>query len=147
MEGRKAGSRLSHPALTERIIAAAVAVHRELGPGFLEAIYEEALAIEFEAAKLSFQRQKTVPVLYRGHSIGEHRLDFLVANVAVVELKATKALEDVHFAVVRSYLKACQLETALLLNFATMPLTIRRVGREPSFYSESSIIQETPELD
>jgi GxxExxY protein len=83
-----------------------------------------------------------VPVLYRGHSIGEHRLDFLVAGTVVVELKAMKALEDVHFAIVRSYLKACALEIGLLLNFASMPMTIKRVGRERSFYRESAVLHE-----
>jgi GxxExxY protein len=137
LEGKKAGNGLKHKSLTQRIIAAALTVHRELGPGFLESVYEEALAIEFEECGLKFERQKTVPVLYRGRPIGEHRLDFLVEGCVIVELKAVKALEDVLFAVVRSYLKACALETALLMNFAAMPMTIRRVGREHSYYNET----------
>lgn len=134
LEGRKAGKGLKQSALTERIITAAIAVHRELGPGFLESVYEEAVAIEFTAGGIDFERQRAVPVSYRGIPIGEHRLDFLVEGSVVVELKAIKALEDVHFAIVRSYLKACALDTGLLLNFAAMPLTIRRVGREYSYY-------------
>jgi GxxExxY protein len=134
LEGRKAGIALSHSELTEWIIACAVAVHRELGPGFLEAFYEEALAIEFDASGVRYERQKPVSVTYRDKPIGEHRLDFLVERNVIVELKAAKTLEDVHFAIVRSYLKACSLDTALLLNFASMPLTIRRVGREHSYY-------------
>ena len=134
LEGMKAGKGLNQSALTERIIAAAITVHRELGPGFLESIYESALAIEFDACRIAYERQRIVPVVYRERPIGEHRLDFLVEGSVIVELKATKALEDVHFAIVRSYLKACALDTALLLNFATMPLTIRRVGREHSYY-------------
>jgi GxxExxY protein len=137
LEGRKAGNGLKHSSLTQRIITAALTVHRELGPGFLESVYEEALAIEFEACGLKFERQKTVPVAYRGRPIGEHRLDFLVEGCVIVELKAVKALEDVFFAVVRSYLKASALETALLMNFAAMPMTIRRVGREHSYYHET----------
>lgn len=134
LEGRKAGTGLKNAELTDRIIAAAIAVHRELGPGFIESVYEEALALEFAAQGISFERQKVVPVFYREKQVGEHRLDFFVAGIAVLELKAAKALEDIHFAVVRSYMKACSVEIGLLLNFAAMPLTIRRVARERSFY-------------
>ena len=129
-ESRKAGKELRHREITDRIIAAAIRVHRELGPGFLESVYEEALAVEFALDGIQFVRQKTVPLFYRDHQIGEHRLDFLVENVIVVELKAIAALENIHFAIGRSYLKATQLEDGLLLNFATMPLTVKRFGRE-----------------
>ena len=121
---------LQNKGLTERIIAAAITVHKELGPGFLEAMYEEALAIEFAATGLAFERQKLPPVFYRGRLIGEHRLDFVVEQKVVVELKAISALEDIHFAIVRSYLKAANLADALLLNFSTARLTVKRVGRE-----------------
>jgi GxxExxY protein len=121
---------LQNKHLTERIISAAIRVHKELGPGFLEAMYEEALAIELAAAGLTFERQKLLPVFYREHLIGEHRLDFLVEGKVIVELKAISALDDIHFANVRSYLKAANLEDALLLNFATARLTVKRVGRE-----------------
>lgn len=116
--------------ITEEIIGAAIAVHRALGPGFLEAIYEEALAAEFDHLGMNYERQKPVRIEYRGRAVGEHRLDFLVAEKVIVELKAVQALEDIHFAIVRSYLKATGLQSALLLNFAAMPLTIKRVGRE-----------------
>ncbi|MDW8310374.1 MAG: GxxExxY protein [Verrucomicrobiales bacterium] len=79
-------------ALTGRIIAAAINVHKALGPGFLESVYEEALAIEFDLVGLRFERQKIVPISYRGRPVGEHRLDFLVENRVVVELKAGAAL-------------------------------------------------------
>ena len=116
--------------LRDRIIAAAIRVHRELGPGFLEVMYEEALAIELAAAGLSFERQKLLPIFYREFLIGEHRLDLLVKRTVVVELKAISALEHIHFAIVRSYLKAANLSDALLLNFAAARLTMKRVGRE-----------------
>jgi GxxExxY protein len=116
--------------LTDRIIAAAIRVHKELGPGFLELMYEEARAIELNAAGISFERQKLLPIFYREFLIGEHRLDLLVEQSVVVELKAISALEDIHFAVVRSYLKAANLSDALLLNFVTARLTVKRVGRE-----------------
>ena len=118
--------------LTGQIIAAAITVHKELGPGFLESTYEEALAVELEHLGIPFERQKTVPIFYLNRVIAEHRLDFLVAAKVVVELKAVHALESIHFSVVRSYLKALRVSSWLLLNFASMPLTVKRVGREES---------------
>lgn len=123
--------------LTERIIGAAIAVHRHLGPGFLESIYEEALCVELEASGIKHERQKSIALTYRGRPIGEHRLDLLVCGRVVVELKAICALEKAHFAVVRSYMKAVNSDVGLLMNFATMPLTIKRVGREKAELIES----------
>ncbi len=100
--------------LTDRIIAAAIRVHKELGPRFLELMYEEVLAIELNASGISFERQKLLPIFYREFLIGEHRLDLLVEKTVVVELKAISALEDIHFAIVRSYLKAANLSDAFL---------------------------------
>jgi GxxExxY protein len=139
-ESRKAGKDLQHRAITERIIGAAIRVHKDLGPGFLEAVYEEALAVEFALSGIQFVRQKQIPLFYRDHQIGEHRLDFLVEGIIVVELKASSALENIHFAVARSYLKATHLEDGLILNFATSPLTIKRVGRE------RPVIDEMPDF-
>jgi GxxExxY protein len=121
---------LEHEELSGQIIAAARNVHKELGPGFIEGIYEEALAAEFDWLQIPYVRQQPAPVSYRSRLVGEHRLDFLVAERVVVELKAIQALEKIHFATVRSYLEATDLHAGLLLNFATMPLTIKRVGRE-----------------
>jgi len=129
-EGREAGNGLGLGAISERVIGAAIAVHRELGPGFIESIYEQALAVEFDVCGIRYERQKPVSVSYRNVHVGEHRLDFLVEDSLVVELKAVKTLEDVHFAIVRSYLKATQLEHGLLLNFSAHPLMIKRVIRE-----------------
>ncbi len=129
-ESRKAGRILRHSEITNQIIAAAIRVHRELGPGFLESIYEEALAVEFALSGIQFIRQHPVPLFYRDHQIGEHRLDFLVEGKIVVELKAISELEDIHFAIGRSYLKATNLQHGLLFNFATAPLTIKRFCRE-----------------
>jgi GxxExxY protein len=130
LETRKPGIELGNTDLTDRIIAAAIRVHKQLGPGFLEILYEEALAIELASSDIHFERQKAIPILYRGRVIGEHRLDLLVAGKAVVELKAISALEDIHFAIVRSYLKATGVDDGLLLNFASTKLTVKRVGRE-----------------
>ncbi len=121
--------------LTDKIIRAAIEVHKALGPGFVEAFYEEALCIELARQNIPFERQKGIEVLYRNKPIGEHRLDVLVADRVVVELKAIKALEPVHFSIVRSYMKAANVYSGLLLNFATMPLTVKRVGRERTPYS------------
>lgn len=129
-ESRKTGIRLRDSELTEQIIAAAIRVHRGLGPGFLESAYEEALAVEFALSGIQFVRQFPVPLFYRDHQIGEHRLDFVVENKIVVELKAISQLEDIHFAIGRSYLKATGLDDGLLFNFATAPLTIKRFCRE-----------------
>src|SRR4051795_9984042 len=131
-ESRKTGKDLRDSEVTNSIIAAAIRVHRALGPGFLESIYEEALAVEFAVSGIQFIRQHPVPLFYRDHQIGEHRLDFLIEGRIVVELKAISALEDIHFAVGRSYLKATGLQDGLLLNFATTPLTIKRFCREHS---------------
>jgi GxxExxY protein len=132
-EIRNAGKGLRDSEITDSIIAAAIAVHRELGPGFLETIYEQALAVEFAIHGIAFVRQTPIPLFYRDHQIGEHRLDFVVEEKIVVELKAVETLENVHFAIVRSYLKAAALSDGLILNFSSMPLTVKRVRRERSF--------------
>jgi GxxExxY protein len=129
-ESRKTGRDLRSKEITARIIAAAIRVHRALGPGFLESVYEEALAVEFALCGIQFVRQKPIILFYKDHQIGEHRLDFLVEEKIVVELKAISALDDIHFAIGRSYLKATNLEDGLLLNFATAPLTVKRFCRE-----------------
>jgi GxxExxY protein len=130
---RNAGTALRDSEITESIIAAAIAAHRELGPGFLESVYEQALAVEFALRGIAFVRQRSIPLFYRDHQIGEHRLDFVVEGKIVVELKAVEALENVHFAIVRSDLKAVGLSDDLILNFSSMPLTVKRVRRERGF--------------
>ncbi len=133
-ESRNAGNELREEGLTREVIGAAIAVHTELGPGFLEIVYEQALAVEFAIRGVAFVRQKPIPLFYRDHQIGEHRLDFLVEEKIVVELKAVERLENVHFAIVRSYLKAANLADGLILNFSSMPLTMKRVRRERNFH-------------
>jgi GxxExxY protein len=121
---------LAHRPLSEAIIGAAITVHRELGPGFIEHVYENALSLELQARGIPMQRQVPVPVVYRGVEVGLHRLDLVVDALMVVELKAIKALDNVHFAVVRSYLNAIGLDHGLILNFAKTTLEIKRVGRQ-----------------
>ena len=117
--------------LSHQVIGAAITVHKTLGPGFLESIYEEAFCLELVARQILFERQKAVSILYNGHVIGEHRLDVFVAGCLIVELKAVKKLEDIHLATVLSYLKATNCGLGLLLNFASPILDIRRVVRKP----------------
>jgi GxxExxY protein len=116
--------------LSGQIIGAAIRVHEALGPGFLEAIYEEALCIELAETGRKFVRQFPVLIAYRERPVGEHRLDLLVEGKIVVELKAVVDFDPIHYAITRSYLKATGCELGLLLNFATPTLTIKRVGRE-----------------
>jgi GxxExxY protein len=132
-ESRNTGKQLRDSETTESIIAAAIAVHRELGRGFFETVYEQVIAVEFALRGIAFVRQKSIPLFYRDHQIGEHRLDFVVENKIIVELKAVEALENVHFAIVHSYLKAAGLSDGLILNFSSMPLTVKRVRRERGF--------------
>ena len=113
--------------LSGRIIGCCIRVHQALGPGFLEKIYEEALAIELAKAALAFERQKILVVTYDGKPIGEHRLDYLVGARVVLELKACRDIEDIHLATARSYLKATNLPLALVVNFAKPTVEIRRV--------------------
>ena len=113
--------------LTGKIIGAAIEVHRTLGPGFLESIYENALVIELKRQGLRVDQQVIVPIHYRGQEVGKHRLDILVDATIIVELKTAVDIEDVHFSIVRSYLKAMNLKHGLLLNFAKTKLDVRRV--------------------
>ncbi len=113
--------------LTGAVIGAAIAVHKAMGPGFLESIYENCMRLEMEKRQIPAEFQSEIPVHYHGVLVGTHRLDILVANTLIVELKAVKALEDVHFAQVRSYLRATNLKHGLLLNFGSEILRPKRV--------------------
>jgi len=117
--------------ITGRIIGAAIDVHRELGPGFLESVYEAALVVELRHGGIPFVRQLAIPIVYRGVEVGLHRLDLFVDDQIVVELKACRDLVPEHFAVVRSYLRAAGREHGLLLNFSKTTLEIKRVIVHP----------------
>jgi GxxExxY protein len=118
---------LEHEALTEKIIGAAIEVHKKLGPGFLESIYENALAIEFEKRGIHYKRQHEKVIKYDDYEVGKHRFDYIVENEIIVELKTIKKIEDIHFATVRSYLKSINKNHGLIFNFSKMPLEIKRV--------------------
>jgi len=118
---------MSSDTLDQRIIGAAIAVHKSLGPGFTEPIYHRAMLIELARRDIPFESERTVRVFYDGQKVGMHRLDLVVGGRFVVELKAVRSFLTVHFDVVRSYMKAIDLGSGLLLNFGTMPLGIRKV--------------------
>jgi len=115
--------------LAHRVIGAALEVHRILGPGLLESIYEEALCAELAMAGIPFERQVRVKVRYKRRDIGEARLDLVVDSQLVVELKTVENLAPVHVAQVLSYLKLKKLHLGLLMNFNVAELRqgIRRI--------------------
>jgi GxxExxY protein len=104
-------------ALTHAVIGAALEVHRHLGPGFLENVYEEALCIELADQGIAFERQKEISVLYKDREIGKHRVDLLIGRLLIVELKTIVEFAEIHKAQVISYLKATRLPLGLLINF------------------------------
>lgn len=118
---------LEEAELTERIIGAAIDVHREHGPGFLESIYENALVIALEQIGLKVSQQLEIPVYFQKHVVGTHRLDLFIEDRIVVELKTITEFRDIHFSIVRSYLKATGKKHGLLLNFAKPTLKMKRV--------------------
>lgn len=108
-------------------IGCAIDVHREVGPGFLEAVYHRAMGIALAAQGLRFLNEQQVDVIYRGHRVGFQRLDLVIEGMLVVELKSVERLDLVHKAQLLSYLRAAKLGAGLLFNFNATPLTIRRV--------------------
>jgi GxxExxY protein len=119
-----------HDPLTERIIGCAIAVHRVLGPGLVEATYEEALCIELNMEGLQFSRQIGVPVQYRGQIIGEYRPDLVVESTVVVEIKSVERLIGLHQAQLLAYMRVLRLPVGLLLNFngETLRSGVRRLA-------------------
>jgi len=116
-----------HADITRKIIGAAMKVHSTLGNGFQEVIYQRALAIELAKAGLDFRRELEMPIYYDEQQIGTRRVDFLVGNKVMVELKALTKLEDVHLAQAINYLEAYGLEVGLLINFGAKSLQFRRL--------------------
>ena len=103
--------------ITEKIIGGAIEVHRNLGPGLLEPVYEKALIIEFEAINLKFENQKKLNVKYKNRDIGEYRIDFLIENSVVLELKSVERHDPVFEAQLLSYMKLGSYKVGLLINF------------------------------
>jgi GxxExxY protein len=113
--------------LTGKIIGAAMEVHRVLGNGFQEVIYQRALSLELEMQGLRHEREKEMPLTYKGNDIGTRRVDFFVEDEIMVEIKAIKELEDVHLAQAINYLEAYNMEIGLLINFGNTSLQFKRV--------------------
>ncbi|MDP7554595.1 MAG: GxxExxY protein [Nitrospinota bacterium] len=103
--------------ITEKIISSAIEVHSTLGPGLLENIYEEALAYEFELRSIRYEKQKEIGLKYKDRDIGKHRIDFLVEDQVVVELKAVGTMHKIYEAQLLTYLKAMGRKVGLLINF------------------------------
>jgi GxxExxY protein len=116
-----------HDDITYKIIGCAMKVHRFLGNGFQEVIYQRALAIEMEQQGLAFQRELEIPLFYEEQPIGSRRVDFLVEDAVMVELKALVRLEDVHLAQGLNYLVAYNVDRGLLVNFGAQSLEIKRL--------------------
>ncbi len=113
--------------LTSKIIGCAITVHKILGNGFQEVIYQRALDIEMRLAGINFSREFEMPIFYRDEQIGTRRVDFLVEGLISVELKAITKLEEVNFAQGINYLEAYNLEIGLLINFGEMSLNFKRL--------------------
>ena len=129
--------------LTSKIIGCAMTVHKTLGNGFQEVIYQRALAIEMRLAGISFSREFEMPIFYRDEQIGTRRVDFLAEGVVSVELKAITKLEDVHFAQAINYLEAYNLEIGLLINFGETSLNFKRLTNKKFKSSPSQKSKES----
>ena len=116
-----------HKELTRQIIGAAMEVHNTLGFGFLESVYEEALAIEFRLRNILFERQKTLDVCYKGEKVKQFVCDFLVGGAVLVELKAIQDLTRTEVVQVLNYLRATNMKLGLLVNFGASSLQYKRV--------------------
>lgn len=112
---------LKHEALTEQVLGLFFKVYNELGYGFLESVYENALFIALKESGLRVEAQVEVPVWFHGHQIGDFRADIVVEGMLLLELKAARKLEGIHEAQVLNYLKGTDVEIALLLNFGPRP--------------------------
>jgi GxxExxY protein len=115
--------------LSFQILGAAVEVHRALGPGFLEKTYALALRVALEARGLPYHAEREVPLVFAGRSVGSYRIDLVVGEQIIVELKTVRRFEEIHFAQLRAYLKATGLQVGLLLNFNASVIGVKRVVR------------------
>ena len=114
-------------ALSSQVIGAAIDVHKALGPGFVEGIYQKAMEVALRNRGIPFEKQKEIHFFSEGEEVGIHRLDLVAGALVILELKAVAGFADIHFAQLRSYLNATGLHVGLLLNFNTPTLTIKRV--------------------
>ncbi|MFH1360978.1 MAG: GxxExxY protein [Candidatus Omnitrophota bacterium] len=113
--------------LTEKIIGIGIEIHNNLGPGFVEKIYEKAMAYEFQKNKIRFEEQAEIKVNYKTVELGYQRVDFLVEDEVIIELKSVSELGNIHYAQMLSYLKTTGKKVGLILNFAENRLKIKRM--------------------
>ncbi len=118
---------MEHEELTHKIIGCAMQVHRTLGNGFQEVIYQRALAIELDHEGIDFEREKVMPIFYRDIEIGTRRVDFFIDNKIMVEIKARTELDDTHLNQAMNYLEAYKMRIGLLINFGGNSLQFKRV--------------------
>ena len=118
---------MKYEELTHQIIGLAMKVHSAIGMGFQEVIYQRCLNIEFEKNDVPFVREFEMPVLYEGIQVGTRRVDFLIDQKIMVEIKAVSELLDVHLAQAKNYLEAYELEIGLLINFGSSSLEFKRL--------------------
>jgi len=112
---------------THEIIGCAIEVHKILGNGFQEVVYQRALSVEMKLQNIDHQREFEMPLFYKGVDVGQRRVDFFIANEISVEIKAITNLEDVHLAQAKNYLESYNLQTGLLLNFGSKSLQFKRL--------------------
>jgi GxxExxY protein len=113
--------------LTHKVIGCAMSVHKMLGNGFQEVIYQRALEIEMKSVNLNFAREMEMPIFYKNIQIGTRRVDFFVENLIMLELKALTAIEKVHLAQAKNYLEAYRMPIGLLINFGSKSLEFKRI--------------------
>ena len=111
-----------------KILGCAMEVHNELGPGFLEAVYQEALSIELESSRIKHEKEKVINISYKGEIVAKKYIaDFICNEEIIIELKAVSTLKDEHYSQVLNYLKATDLRIALLINFGAKSLQLKRI--------------------
>ena len=125
--------------LTYKIIGCAMEVHKHMGNGFQEVVYQRALAIEMEKQGLDFQREMVMTIYYEGFDVGTRRVDFSVENTIMVEIKALINLEDVHLAQAMNYVEAYNLEIGLLINFGAKSLQHKRVHNNKVLNNDNNV--------
>ncbi len=125
--------------VTEKVIGASMKIHRYLGNGFREVIYQRCLEIELLKSGLEFEREKEQRIFYEGACVGTRRVDFLIEDVILIELKAVINLENVHLAQAINYLEAFNLEVGLLINFGATSLQFKRLQNKKKLPKSSSL--------
>jgi GxxExxY protein len=129
---------MKYEEITKRIIGCAMTVHKTLGNGFQEVIYQRALEIEMRLGELKFQREMEMPIFYREEQIGKRRVDFFVEDCIMVELKAVLQTDDAHLSQAMNYLEAYKMEIGVLINFGARSLEFKRVHNNKLLKQENN---------